>query len=261
MARGVEPGALKHAGDLVPKVRHRARGAGIGGRGEEPDDAQFALKLAFGVQKLHPDIIEINAAVDFRFYVRFGDEKWCRFFQEGADFGRHHHEFLATAQNLDIGVAQDAETFRGDRVGEHIRLGEAIFADAEEGEIVRQQPVEKLHGFGDLIRRQQRRVGAKARRDLGHARAHRQPVGHCGADVSVNGFEARVEVRLLGGIHGIGDMNVEEALPLHGRQFPPARGANEARQCAGGIPLQREDGMGDQRHRPTAFTQFCQRRG
>ena len=93
----------------IGDLHHRAR---VGGRGEQADDAQFAGQLAFLVEGLDADIVEIGAAVHDRLGVGLGDDQRIRAVEEGADFRRGRHRFGAAAQHADIGIGKDAEARR-----------------------------------------------------------------------------------------------------------------------------------------------------
>ena len=261
MAGRIEPGAIEHARDLVPEIGHCPCRTGIGRGREQADNTQLAFKLASAVEDLHADVVEIDAAMDRRFDVRLGHKQRGWFLQEGADFRCHHHEFATAAQHLHIGIAQDAKAFGGNRVRQHFLIREAIFAHAEQGEVIRQQPIEKLHGFGDLVRRQKGRCCAVTRRDLGKAGAHRNPVGDGSADVAEDRGQAFREIGACGLVEHSPDVDVQQAFALHGREF--ARGGNteKARQRAVRGSLDREDRMRDQRDRETTLAELGEGRG
>ena len=66
MALRVEAGAREHRVDLAAQIGDGAGRAGIGGRGEQADDAEFAGQIAVGVEALDADIVEIDAPVHAR---------------------------------------------------------------------------------------------------------------------------------------------------------------------------------------------------
>jgi hypothetical protein len=144
IARRVEAGALDDACDLEAQIGDCAGSAGIGVRGEQADDAQFAIEPAVGGEELHPDIVEMDAAVDAALDVGLGDDQRLGLGQEGADFRGHHHELAILAQHADIGIAQDAEAGRIDRISGGVAAGEAVGTHAEQGEIVAGDPFEEV---------------------------------------------------------------------------------------------------------------------
>ena len=184
MAGGIKPGAIEHARDLVPQIGHGTGRTGIGGRGEQADDAQLTLKLAVRVENLDADVIEIDAAMD----ASISRSPWRR---KAASAPSERRGSPGSSPPVPCRAGAPSRPGRagcralaeGIGIAQHVASSKAIFPHAEKGEIIRQQPIEKLHGLGDLIGRQQRRARAVARRDLGKAGAHRQPVGHCSADI------------------------------------------------------------------------------
>ena len=68
-------GALDHLRDLVAQQRNVARVAVVRGRGEQPEEAVLADDLAFGVEPLHPDVVEIDRAMHGRAGIRLGDHE------------------------------------------------------------------------------------------------------------------------------------------------------------------------------------------
>ena len=141
MVVGIEAGFLDDGLGLraqIGDLHHRAR---VGGRGEQADDPEFAGQLAFLVEGLDADIVEIGAAVHDRLGVRLGHDQRIRAVEEGADLGRGGLA-LGAAQHPHIGIGEDAEAgTRG--AGQRAALlaaGIAELAHAEEGEIVVAQP-------------------------------------------------------------------------------------------------------------------------
>ena len=161
MAVRVEAGALQHLRHLVADIGDLPDRAGIGGRGEQTDEAQFALEPAVGRIELDADIIHPDAAMNAAADIGLDDDEEGRLAHELANFRRHHHHVVAAAQDLHIGIAQDTEAFAGRDIVRRIAVRrEAIFAQAQKGEIVGAQPLQELAGFGDLVDRQRRRIGS-----------------------------------------------------------------------------------------------------
>ena len=69
--------------------------------------------------------------------------------------------------------------------------GEAVVANAEEGEIVGDEPFQKLNGLGDLGDRQRRRIGLELGDHVGDARRHRAPVLDAGAHIGEHPLDRR----------------------------------------------------------------------
>ena len=96
--------------------------------------------------------------------------------QERAHLRRHHHEFAAAAQHAHVGIAQQAEAGRLDRIGGGVALRQAVFAHAEKGEIVVRASIRGRRSPPRPRRRQRRRIGAIGLDRLDDAGAHRRPV-------------------------------------------------------------------------------------
>ncbi len=159
MARRIETGAADDAIDLAPQIGNGPHRARIGGGGEQPAQHTFADELAVAVETLHPDIIQKDAPVHARARRRLGHDQELRLVQELADFRRDRHKLVAAAQQPHLMRPQQAKAclefgFKG-----VFAVGVGIVARAEQGEIVRRYPLQKLDRFGDLLGGQRRRVG------------------------------------------------------------------------------------------------------
>ena len=179
--------------------------------------------------------------------IGLDDDQQGRLAHELADFRRHHHHFVAAAQDLHIGIAQDAEAFAGGDVVRRIAVGrEAIFAHAEKGEIVRAQPLQELVGFGDLVDRQRGRVGSEGLDRLLDPGAHGAPVGDAGAHVVQRPGEAVDQLLAVGIGVEAGDVEVDEAFALAPCPLRQCF-AVEAQQLALVIALHGDDRVSDER--------------
>ena len=179
-------------------------------------------------------------------HIGLDDDQQGRLAHEVANFRRHHHHFAAAAQDLHVGIAQDAEAFAGRDVVRRIAVGrEAIFAHAEEGEIVRAEPLQELVGFGDLVDRQRRRIGREGLDRFLDAVTHGAPVGDAGADVVQRPGEAVDQLLAIGiGVQAVDvEMNqaFARALCSLGQCF-----AVEAQQLALVIALHGDDRVSDE---------------
>ena len=129
---------------------------------------------------------------------------------------------------------------------ERIAVGrEAIFAHAEEGEIVRAEPLQELVGFGDLVDRQRWRIGRESLDRFLDAVTHGAPVGDAGADVVQRPGEAVDQLLAIGiGVQAV-DVEVNQAfaraLCSLGQCF-----AVEAQQLALVIALHGDDRVSDE---------------
>ena len=153
IARRVEADILGDARDLEAQIGDGAGRAGIGVRSQQADDAQFAVEPAVRREQLDADIVEMDAPVHAALDVGLGDDQRLRLGQEGAQLRRDRDQLAALAQDLDRGIAQDAEAGALDRVGRDVAAREAIGADAEQGEVVAGDPFEELQRLVDLVLR------------------------------------------------------------------------------------------------------------
>src|SRR5207245_11430420 len=105
------------------------RRAGTGTRGEQADEAQLALEPAVGRIEFDADIIHADAAMNAAIYIGLDHHENGWLAHEFADFRRHDHHFGAAAQDLYIGITQDAEAFARADVVRRVGVGrEARFA-------------------------------------------------------------------------------------------------------------------------------------
>ena len=131
----------------------------------------------------------MRAAVDPRLDVRLGDDEGAGPRQEGAHLRRHDHQFLAAAKDPHVGIAQQAEA-RSDRIGRGVAGRQAVFAQAQEGEVVLGHPFEEGERFGDLVRRERRRVRAVALDGGRDAGPHAGPVADGDGHIRVDAAKA-----------------------------------------------------------------------
>ena len=157
VARRIEPGLGHDPRHLGANVRDVAAGVGVGARGEQADEAQFSFEQSVVRKQLDADVVEVRPPVHPRLHVRFRDDERLRLGQEGPHLRGHHDEVAPAAQNAHGRVAQEAEARLRHRVGGHVALREAVFPDAEKGEIAVGQPFQKSGRFGRLVGRERRR--------------------------------------------------------------------------------------------------------
>ena len=140
--------------------------------------------------------------------------------------------------------AHDAEPALEDRLERVGARRELVIADAQEGEIVGDQPFQELDRLGDLADRQRRRIGLELGDQLGDPRRHRTPVLH---------GDAHVGEHVRDGAHDLGaarllvdalDVDLDEALAQ--RSAGGGARALEAGQTAGAVALDGEHRMHDQ---------------
>ena len=104
MALRVEAEFGDHRLHLRAQQRDLGDRAGVGGGGEEPDNAQFADNLAFRIETLDADIVHIGAAVDDRTHIGLGDDQKIRALQKIKNFRRGGDLVLAQPQHQHVRV-------------------------------------------------------------------------------------------------------------------------------------------------------------
>ncbi len=109
MTAGAEAARCQDAGDLAADERYLTRRTGIGAGGEQAHQAQFAAQLAGGIELLDADIVHSHPAVHIGAGIGLGDDEGCRLQQKGPDFRCHRYHGLAAAQDMAVGIAQNAE--------------------------------------------------------------------------------------------------------------------------------------------------------
>ncbi len=246
MAVGIEAGAAHQVVDLAPQIRDRARRARVDRRGEQADDAEFADQVAIAIEPLHADVIHVHAPVHARVHVRLGDDELLRLLQELHDLGRDRDQLAAAAQHMHVGRSQDAEPALGNDLVAALVAGQRVFAHAEEGEVVGDQPFEELRRLGDFLDRQRRRIVLDLGDDLADARHHRPPVLHAEAHVGEHAADRLDDLVLPRLVLDALDVDVDEALAPRGADRRAV--AAEADQRAGLVALDREDRMQHEPH-------------
>ncbi len=188
------------------------RGARIGRRREQTDDAVFADQVAGIVETLDADVIEIDAPMNARMNIGLGDDERTRLLQKRHDFRRDFEQLAATAQYAQVALAHDAEPGLEPR---HKRVAVAVVAaDADEREIVGQQPLQKLDRFRKFVDRQRRRTGLHLGNDSLDAGAHRLPVLHRQPHFAEHGFQRGREVGAFCEVVDRFEMNMNKAFAL-----------------------------------------------
>ena len=258
MAVEIEAGAVHHRFDLAAQIRDRAGRARIGGGGEQADDAELADQLAVGVEALHPHVIHVAAAMHARADRGFGDDQQCRLVEQRADLRRDLERRVPSLHRRHAARPHDAEPAREDGLQRVPAGAELVIADAQEGEIVGDQPFEELDRLGDLADRQRRRIGLELGDHLGDPRPHGAPVLHGGAHVAEHVGDRPHDLGAARLVVDALDVDVDEAFA----QRAPGRGPGplEGDELAGGVALDGEHRMHDQANVDAALGQLAQHR-
>ena len=237
LIEAAHPRDLRH---LQAQVGHACGSACVGAGGEQADNAQLAIEPAIGGEELDADIVEMDTAVHSALDVRLGDDQRLWLVEKGPDFRCRRHQITATAQDHHLRVAQDAKAAATDLIRRCIGCREAIFAHAEEGEVIGADPVEKTHGFHHFLIGKWRRVVAIGLHRRGQPGAHLRPVidsdGNVGIDPAQPGAQPGARVLVGQPV----DVDVDHAFALRAFRCP-----------GGGIPCnpcQRAIGVARSRH-------------
>ena len=206
----VEAGARFDTRDLAAQIGNAVRGAGIGGGGEQPDDALLAHQIAGRIEALDADIVEIDAPVHAGVDIGLGDDQQPRFLQKRHDFRREFEQLVAALEHAQFARAHDAE--RAVEIGLQRLAVEGVIAHAEEGEIVGQQPLQELDRLGDLVHRQRRRIGLEIGDDAVGALEHGAPVLHRQPHFAEHACERAHDVGARGLVRDRLEMDMDEAL-------------------------------------------------
>ena len=80
------------------------RGARIGGRGKQADNALLADQIARGVETFDANIVEIDAPVHMGVDIGLGDDQQPRLLQERDDFRRVFEQLVALLEHAQIAL-------------------------------------------------------------------------------------------------------------------------------------------------------------
>ena len=167
--------------------------------------------------------------------------------------GVYSSSSLPRRSTLQFARAHDAERAV---IIRHQRVAvEGVVAQAEEGEIVGQQPLQEMDGLGDLVDRQRRRIALELVDDGVDALEHGAPVGHRRAHLREHGGK-RLHDRGAGVRFERSEMDVDEALA----RAAAGVGRAEAGQLAGAVARDAEHRMRHQPHLEPAFGDFAHHR-
>src|SRR5271169_4871053 len=98
MTRMIEAGAADDVVSLAPQIGNGANRPRIGGRGEQPAEAEFTNELALPVETLDADIVHIDVTMHRRAQGRLGDDKQPRLRHERANFWRDDERLVPAQQ-------------------------------------------------------------------------------------------------------------------------------------------------------------------
>ncbi len=153
MAARVEPDRLHHGVGLLAQDGDAAHRLGVGGRGEQPEEAPLPHDLTGLVELLHADVVEEHGPVHGRAGVGLGQHQQVLVSRTVGDQLRQH----ARGKRV---RPQDAVAGPG-HCDQHLLAVaplEGVLAVAEEGEVVVGQPAQQPGALLDLLGRQRRRV-------------------------------------------------------------------------------------------------------
>ena len=195
VAVGRQAGHAHHVFVALAHQRDFPRAAGIGAGGEHAEETLLGHRAALGVVLEHADVIHVTGAVDRRTSIGLGqDQRIAR---------------LAGRQRIGAGVdrriAHQAQARPGLRQ-QHVlpaALADAVFAVAEQGEVVVGHPAQELLRLAaaGVVHRQLARGQVVGQRQ--HLLAHRSPVLDGQAHLGQHFGNGRDDA-----VHGLGRLTV-----------------------------------------------------
>ena len=132
-----------------------------------------------------------------------------------------------------------------------------VIANAEEGEVVVDEPFEECDGFGDLVRRHRRPVGFELGDHVLDTFQHRPPVGDAEADVGEHPLDGRHDVGAAGLVVDRLEMDVDHAFA---QRAGSRLGLLEGDEAAGIVAHDGQNGMYDEAHIDAAVGKLRQDR-
>ena len=202
------------------------------------------MSLPSASKRLTPDVVHVDVPVHPRAHGGLGDHEQRRLNKELADLRRDRQRLVPALHGRRLAAAQDAEPALEHRLERGLAGGEDVVSDAEEGEIVRDQPFQELDGLGDLGHWHGRRIGLELRNLAGDARRHRAPILDAGAHIGEHLVDRSDDLGALALVVDALDMDVDEALARRSRGR--GRDALEGGQPPGRVALDGKHGMHDE---------------
>ncbi len=170
-----DPGRLDHGVRLLAHDGDARQRLGVGGRGVEAQEPALTDDLAAGVERLHPDVVEVDRAVHGRARVGLGQHQQRLL----AGLGPHQLGHPAVVGHVGVGP-QDPAAGAGhghQRAALHpVEIGQPVLPVAQEREVVVGQPLQQRRPLGDLLVAQRRRGRAQLLDDLTDPVLHPLPV-------------------------------------------------------------------------------------
>ncbi len=219
VAVGREACALQDLVDLAADDRDPADRLGVGGGGEQAEEAALADDVAVRVELLDADVVQVRRTVHGGPAVRLRQHEQLVLAGLGAGVGREPLEGGADRVLVVLGVlgvrAQYAETGAG-HGGERVVVAQLVLAEAEEGEVVGGQPAQQLAGLLDLGRGQVDRQGLalQAAADPGRRVPHLLPVLDGLADVGQDAQQVGGDLLEVGAVRLAVDLDMDPGLDV-----------------------------------------------
>ncbi len=192
VAAGVEAAVLEDRRRLLPQQRDPGQRLGVGGAGEQAEEATLPDDLAV-LELLDPDVVEVRRPVHGGARVRL------RQHEQGllAGLGLHHRGQLAERRRHVLVGPEDAEAGAGQRTQQLVLAVplEPVLAVPEEREVVVGQPLEQLATLADLVGIQRRRFLLELVDDGEHLGVHLLPVLDRLPDVAQHPLHGLLDLR------------------------------------------------------------------
>src|SRR5262245_24217386 len=212
MTARVKTGTRLDRCDLATQVGNGPRGAGVGSGRKQPNDPVLANQIARRIEALYADVVEINPPMHAGMNVRLRDDERTRLLQERHDLRRDLQQFIATLKHAQLSRTHDAKgTLRLRFEGASV---ESVVTHAEESEVIREQRLQELNCFGDLVNGQWRRIDFHLGDYRNDAIAHCMPVLHRHPHFTEQRLQRAHKIAAVGVVYDLKEMKVDETFPV-----------------------------------------------
>ena len=209
---GSQARALDNICGLAPQQRDVSGFCAVRGRCEQPEEAVLAAHLAFRVEALDGDIVEIARPMHRRARRGSGHDQELRAAGIGLDLRRQRRK--AGRELLALFLTQNAQARPGHDLQRVLTFDrdQLVRAIAEKSEMIGGEPCKEILAFGKLVGGERRRSLVHVGKDRLQPIAHRPPVGYRGAYIVEHADDVRRKTLQLRGFADAVDLHVNERL-------------------------------------------------
>ncbi len=194
VAAGRKPGLLHHVFMALAHQRDLPRAAVVGAGGVQADEALLGDRVALGVELQHADVVHVARTVHGGAAVGLGeDQRVHRAALRQVVRGQR----LDVARRRGVALAQQAQSAVLDGSQDARAFLHAVFAVAEEREVVGRRPAQELLRLAAAIIVHGHAAGGHVVGQGQHLLAHGRPVAHDGADFVQHAADALLDLRHL----------------------------------------------------------------